>query len=149
MTHLDLKAIKARLAAASSGEWDDFAPPGHPAIRCVRAVAKNKQGQRTTDFIADCQTTKAEVNLNNATFIANAPTDIAALVKEVESLRDMLEGADIELAMTLERLWQRSSGEQRKTISMNWPNWYLGALETGFYRKYYSATTLKPEQEAE
>ena len=80
---LDLEVIKARLAAATPGPWEQMpsknkggvdryvGPPGCGPI-CEMSVIREKWG-------------------DDMRLIANAPTDLAALVAEVERLRAEVE----------------------------------------------------------
>lgn len=81
MSDLDLTPIKARLNAATPGPWaviDDLAVTAAPDVggddACLSIV-----------FPAIVEFTPSAAD---ADFIAHAPTDIAALVAEVESLRE-------------------------------------------------------------
>lgn len=74
---LDLESIKARLAAAIPGPWESGrSVEGLLGIYCLSAAFRLAwlDGSRETD----------------ADLIANAPADIAALIAEVERLRDGL-----------------------------------------------------------
>jgi hypothetical protein len=70
MTTPDLKAIEERLAAATPGPWDAW-------LNQVRVAAHRSS-------VASCA---AKNGPEDATFIASAPTDIAALIAEVRRLR--------------------------------------------------------------
>lgn len=78
---INLNAIKARLAAATPGPWrrgDNRDGRGSATIYARRVVVV-----RYVD------------NARDAILIANAPTDIAALIAEVERLRAVLDGPPI------------------------------------------------------
>lgn len=82
---LDLDAIKARLAAATPGPWEEEREGGGYPTGVV--------------YGPDCTVTSCDSEpgtlhqCTNAIFIANAPTDIAALVAEVERLRKIFDDA--------------------------------------------------------
>ena len=89
MTTLDLELIKDRLAKAHTewGEWsvqsDEWGECHHVVIRDDEpgySIIAEGIGQGEDDGLAD------------ATFIAEAPSDIAALIAEVERLRGQIEG---------------------------------------------------------
>jgi len=91
MTDADLTVIKARLAAATPGPWSSLAAkPGWdadvgiiaPGCECVLAECFcefKAKGDRHPEW--------AEAN---AVLIAHAPTDLAALIEEVERLREKI-----------------------------------------------------------
>lgn len=72
---IDLEPIKARLAAATPGPWETYKP------RINTAVITTDENQYITAYVAERVRETAD-----AEFIAFAPTDIAALVEEVERL---------------------------------------------------------------
>jgi hypothetical protein len=77
---VDLIAIEARLAAATPGPWTNIyynAP--------TKAVVNTNLYPRFRTLIANCS--RAPNQINDATFIANTPTDIAVLLAEVKRLR--------------------------------------------------------------
>lgn len=85
MTELDLTPIKARLDAASPGPWswgyvDDTANPEalHSSI----------------DLVAYAPDRTIKIGYPDATLIASAPADIAALIAEVERLRAEVESLE-------------------------------------------------------
>lgn len=73
---LDLEPIKARLAAATPGPWESDIYPGSENWVYVGGV---RGPGPSLELGADSS--------GDAEFITNAPTDIAALVAEVERLR--------------------------------------------------------------
>ena len=76
MTDIDLEPIKARLEAATDGPWE-IDPTAHDWAAGVRCLP--------------CQVSVADTaSVEIAEFIAHAPTDIDALVAEVERLRALL-----------------------------------------------------------
>ena len=90
MTTLDLEPIKDRLAKAHTewGEWtvqsDEWGECNHVVIRDDEpgySIIAEGIGQGDDDGLAD------------ATFIAHAPSDLAALVAEVERLRGQIDAA--------------------------------------------------------
>lgn len=107
---LDLEPIKARLAAATPGPWhscddnkckcptimcDDYpvadvtkGPWGdsYPALRIVGDTSLNQKVEAYRELIEYGNVPEAEALANRA-FIREAPTDIAALIAEVEQLR--------------------------------------------------------------
>ena len=83
---LDLDAIKARLAAATPGPW--WSDSGDPlSTNMAVAVIGGWQVQASRPFVGD-RVTPAK---DDADLIAHAPTDLAALVAEVERLREELD----------------------------------------------------------
>lgn len=79
---LDLQPIKARLAAATPGPWTaspNVQPRGVAAVAEVNTVLVLSSGPLYGSPAQD------------ADLIANAPTDLAALVAEVERLRAAIE----------------------------------------------------------
>ena len=84
MTTLDLEPIKERLAEATPGPWfaDDDGGVSTEPHACTM----------TSTPIVDTEGCGMG-NPKDATFIANAPSDIAALVAEVERLRGQIDAA--------------------------------------------------------
>jgi hypothetical protein len=76
---LDLKPIKARLAAATPGPWAEFAESGDWWIGRV-----SDDPQLDTAWICDSNEPMEQADIE---FITHAPVDIAALIAEVERLR--------------------------------------------------------------
>ena len=82
---LDLDAIKARLAAATPGPWEEEREGGGYPTGVV-------YGPDCT--VTSCDSEPGTIHqCTNAIFIANAPSDIAALVAEVERLKAELKQA--------------------------------------------------------
>lgn len=94
MSEDDLKAIEARLVAATPGPWEErvgigWAPPYVVWVRCEerRSVMSGEiENMRIASIIAECNSATIP-NAANAAFIAHAPEDIAALLAEVRRLR--------------------------------------------------------------
>ena len=92
MSTLDIEAIKARLAAATPGPWDIGT-----ATDCSGDTAILAEIRGETTVIAECfaelvgkdgvVAKNSQRCLATATLIAHAPTDIAALLAEVERLQ--------------------------------------------------------------
>lgn len=84
MTTLDLDPIKERLAAATPGPWRVWRDPDPTRARATAVETAWCYGdiEGDTELITDYLPTDAD-----ATFIANTPSDLAALVAEVERLR--------------------------------------------------------------
>lgn len=78
---IDLTAIKARLAAATPGPWRKGDG------RSGRSPATIYASSSVVVYLVD--------NPRDRILIANAPTDLAALVAEVERLRAVLDGPPI------------------------------------------------------
>lgn len=111
-TMLDLEPIKARLAAATPGPWSSCPDDGCKCrmVSCadypVAEVTKGAWGDdypsvrlvgNSLDLKAEAymeQITYGEVSeeqfIANRRFIREAPADIAALIAEIERLRDAL-----------------------------------------------------------
>lgn len=140
---LNLEPIKARLAAATPGQWvwvdHNMAPEGAenvydldgkphewsgryaieaeplddddpeawgPDGREVVMVLEMIEDENTGDVF------ELPINDADAALIANAPTDIAALVAEVERLRDELENARAQAQDAARQLGQLTQGER-------------------------------------
>ncbi len=84
MTDLDLAPIKNRLAKATPGPWDAYSVPGFKSEAPYTAVGIGEKEARLVRF---------DGAWPDADFIANSPTDIAALVAEVERLRTQIDAA--------------------------------------------------------
>lgn len=81
----DLDAIEARLNAATPGPWE----------RGDREhLIKRRNGPCIIDAVG--------MSKENAEFVANAPTDIATLLREVGDLREKLASAENELVVEYE-----------------------------------------------
>lgn len=83
---IDLDAIKARLAAATPGPFDVVVYPDtneHYSHIVVDLDGYDDQGFRRCESV--------EFTATDAELIANAPTDIAALIAEVERLQHQLD----------------------------------------------------------
>lgn len=82
---LDLDAIEARLARATPGPWlvKDQDPK-----QIHRGTVQVQEDGRGVEVIAECYCGAYDGHgLRNAELIANAPTDLAALIEEVRHLR--------------------------------------------------------------
>ena len=90
MTTLDLEPIKARLAAATPGPWDFHVLP--QSVGITVATIHSEQGPRETRWTVDLPPEIGGMGTRaDAEMIAHAPEDIAALVAEVERLREQVE----------------------------------------------------------
>ena len=95
---IDLAPIRARRAAATPGEWSapgTYLATGEPAP----LVGGPRAGIDSHVRIADCATTWRTEHecMANALFIAHAPTDIDALIAEIEQLRYDLDILSLEV----------------------------------------------------
>jgi hypothetical protein len=93
---LDLDPIRARLEAASPGpwRWEDWGDPPVDHGRSAHTLASDELSL-TKAICTAAQATSMWKNPADADLIAHAPSDIAALIAEVERLR----GTDPEKAM--------------------------------------------------
>jgi len=93
---LDLDPIRTRLEAASLGpwRWEDWGDPPADHERSAYTLASDELGL-TKAICTAAEATSMWKNPADADLIAHAPSDIAALIAEVERLR----GADPEMAM--------------------------------------------------
>ena len=86
---LDLDPIRARLAAATPGPWHAWdrgiGSEVHVGAECV---SETTQYERCRDLNDGFRETFAEAD---AALIANAPADLAALLAEVERLREAVQ----------------------------------------------------------
>jgi len=116
---LDLEPIKARIARATPGPWRVKETDPRSIHRGTVQVEENG---RVIETVAECYCGGYEGHgLRNAELVANAPTDLDALIAEVERLRAQRaldnealarardEGRDRERAATL--AWLREPGE--------------------------------------
>ncbi len=85
---LDLESIKERLDEATPGPWRVWRDPDPTKVRATAVETAWRYGdiEGDTELITDYLPTDAD-----ATFIAEAPSDIAALIAEVERLRGQLD----------------------------------------------------------
>lgn len=83
---IDLAPIKARLEAATKGEWEASGPYVFKGKNCF--------------IICDTDVFPQKINEDNAALIAHAPVDLKALVEEVERLRELLDCARDEYEST-------------------------------------------------
>jgi hypothetical protein len=82
---LDLEPIKARIARATPGPWRVKEADPRSIHRGTVQVEENG---RVIETVAECYCGGYEGHgLHNAELVANAPTDLDALVAEVERLR--------------------------------------------------------------
>jgi len=82
---LDLEPIKARIARATPGPWR--VKEADPR-RIHRGTVQVEEHGRVIETVAECYCGGYEGHgLHNAELVANAPTDLDALVAEVERLR--------------------------------------------------------------
>lgn len=86
---LDLEPIKARLAAATPGPWEPNIYSERPPIVVAMTSHLPMVGRNGfREVICEHQSIHYDSQVEaNARLIANAPTDLAALVAEVERLR--------------------------------------------------------------
>ena len=90
MTTLDLEPIKERLDAATPGPWDFYVLP--QSVGITVATIHSEQGPRETCWTVDLPPEIGGMGTEkDATFIAHAPEDIAALISEVERRREQVE----------------------------------------------------------
>ncbi len=83
---INIDAIKARLVRATPGPWR--LKPQDPAKIHRGTVVQIEEDGRATEVVAECYCGAYEGHgLHNADLIAHAPTDLDALVEEVERLR--------------------------------------------------------------
>lgn len=82
---LDLQPIKARLASATPGPWESAELQGQSRRNSFFSVAV--VGRREVRADIPCQ---AQPDECDADLVAHAPTDLAALVAEVERLRSAI-----------------------------------------------------------
>lgn len=84
MTTLDLEPIKERLATATPGPWRVWRDPDPTKVRTTAVETAWCHGdiEGDTELITDYLPTDADAEL-----IANAPSDLTALVAEVERLQ--------------------------------------------------------------
>lgn len=114
---LDLEPIKARIARATPGPWR--VKEADPR-RIHRGTVQVEEHGRVIETVAECYCGGYEGHgLHNAELVANAPTDLDALVAEVERLRAQRaldnaalarawdEGRDMERAATV--AWLREA----------------------------------------
>ena len=85
MTPSELSAIRARLDAATPGPWEAVTPKRYAAVRSERAGCYvYTQGKIPADAHPDTVARQQR----DAHLIANAPTDLRALLDEVERLEN-------------------------------------------------------------
>lgn len=89
MTTLDLELIKDRLAKAHT-EWGEWAVQSDEWGECHHVVIRDDGPGYS--IIAEGIGQGEDDGLADATFIAEAPSDLAALLAEVERLRGQIEG---------------------------------------------------------
>lgn len=88
---LDLEPIKARIARATPGPWRVKETDSRSIHRGTVQVEENG---RVIETVAECYCGGYEGHgLRNAELVANAPTDLDALVAEVERLREFRNNA--------------------------------------------------------
>lgn len=88
MTTLDLELIKDRLAKAHT-EWGEWTVQSEEWSECHHVVIRDDEPGYS--IIAEGIGQGEDDGLADATFIAEAPSDIAALIAEVERLREQVE----------------------------------------------------------
>ena len=88
---MDLQAIEARLEAATQGPWSFHILPQPVGI--TAATIHSEHGPRETCWTVDLPPEIGGMGTDkDAEFIAHAPSDLAALLAEVERLRGQIEG---------------------------------------------------------
>ena len=89
---IDLEPIKARLAAATPGPWEPNIYSERPPIVVAMTSHLPMVGRNGfREVICEHQSIHYDSQVEaNARLIANAPTDLAALIAEVERLREAL-----------------------------------------------------------
>ena len=89
MTTIDIEPIKERLAKAHT-EWGEWTVQSDEWGECNQVVIRDDEPGYS--IIAEGIGQGEDDGLADATFIAHAPSDLAALVAEVERLRGQIEG---------------------------------------------------------
>ena len=89
MSTLDLEPIKERLAKAHT-EWGARTVQSEEWSECHHVVIRDDEPWYS--IISEGIGQGEDEGLADATFIAHAPSDIAALIAEVERLRGQIEG---------------------------------------------------------
>ena len=134
MTTLDLEPIKERLAAATPGPWRVWHDPDPSKVRSTAVETAWCYGdiEGDTELITDYLPTGADAEM-----IANAPEDIAALISEVERLREQVEAVKVAVSNhpnPCELYDDPDDDEDSLPVSCGWKNAYqdvLKALEVG------------------
>lgn len=116
MTDLDLPAIKERLEKATSGPWQVVTDLPALAIKSTnRSTIVQTPNQNAWNRFGPANEWDGVNGIDNATLIAHAPTDIAALVERVEELEGKLsafvEAYDAFLAAEIEFQAAREDGD--------------------------------------
>jgi hypothetical protein len=105
---INIDAIKARLVRATPGPWR--LKPQDPA-KIHRGTVQIEEDGRAIEVVAECYCGAYEGHgLHNADLIAHAPTDLDALVAEVERLRAEVERERVAVVSALER-WAEDGGD--------------------------------------
>ena len=114
---LDLEPIKARIARATPGPWR-VKETDPRSIH--RGIVQVEEHGRVIETVAECYCGGYEGHgLRNAELVANAPTDLDALIAEVERLReDAVVARSVETTLTVrdeERLAALLDAERENT----------------------------------
>lgn len=110
---LDLEPIKARIARATPGPWR-VKETDPRSIH--RGTVQVEEHGRVIETVAECYCGGYEGHgLRNAELVANAPTDLDALIAEVERLReDAVVARSVETTLTVEVERLRANAEARE-----------------------------------
>ena len=124
MTALDLEPIKERLAAATPGPWRVWTDPDPTKVRATAVETAWCHGdiEGDTELITDYLPTDADAEM-----IAHAPSDLAALVAEVERLRGQI---DAVRAATANHPNPCEKHPEDDPVSCGWKSAYIDVVET-------------------
>ena len=127
MATLDLDPIKERLAAATPGPWRVWHDPDPSKVRSTAVETAWCYGdiEGDTELITDYLPTGADAEM-----IANAPEDIAALVAEVERLREQVEAVKA-LHVPVDVKLYAATVKECALCPEQWPCETIRALEVG------------------
>ena len=129
MSELDLEPIKARLEAATPGPWDFYVLP--QSVGITTATIHSEHGPRETCWTVDLPPEIGGMGTEkDAEFIANAPEDIAALVAEVEQLREQVEAVKA-LHMPVDVKLYAATVKECALCPGPWPCETIRTLEVG------------------
>jgi flavin-dependent dehydrogenase len=108
---IDLEAIKARLSAATPGPWRRDG--NH------RAKVRGGDGDTLTRVVPESSDEPwSPTDEANADLIAHAPGDIAALIAEVERLREVNDGYLLEMGRQHALLREQKRGENAERAAV-------------------------------
>ena len=129
MSTLDLEPIKERLAAATPGPWDFHVLP--QSVGITVATSHSEQGPRETCWTVDLPPEIGGMGTEkDATFIAHAPEDIAALISEVERLRGQIDAVKA-LHVPVDVKLYAATVKECALCPEQWPCETIRALEVG------------------